>query len=141
MMCIQNLPISVSTEFHIVNGKRGFTLIELLVVMTIIALLLSIAVPRYFGSVDRTREAVLHGNLGTLRESIDKFYADNGKYPAALDELVAKRYLRKVPVDPITESAETWVVLPPPDSKSGGVFDVHSSAPGKARDGTSYADW
>lgn len=123
------------------NGKRGFTLIELLVVMTIIALLLSIAVPRYFGSVDRARESVLHENLATLREAIDKFYADNGKYPAALDELVSKRYLRKVPVDPITDSAETWVVLPPPDAKLGGIFDVHSSAQGKARDGSSYADW
>lgn len=123
------------------NGKRGFTLIELLVVMTIIALLLSIAVPRYFGSVDRAGESVLRENLATLREAIDKFYADNGKYPAALDELVSKRYLRKVPVDPITDSAETWVTLPPPDAKLVGIFDVHSSAPGKARDGSSYADW
>lgn len=126
---------------HIVNGKRGFTLIELLVVMTIIALLLTIAVPRYFGSVDRAKEAVLRENLATLRESLDKFYADTGKYPASLNELVDRRYLRKVPVDPITDSAATWVELPPVDPQKGGVYDVKSGARIKARDGTPYSDW
>jgi len=127
--------------FHIVSGKRGFTLIELLVVMTIIALLLTIAVPRYFGSVDRTKEAVLRENLATLRETLDKFYADTGKYPASLEELVTRRYLRKVPVDPITESASTWEVLPPDDPQKGGVYNVKSGAHVKARDGTEYSDW
>lgn len=127
--------------FHTVNGKRGFTLIELLVVLTIIALLLTIAVPRYFGSVDRAKEAVLHENLATLRDSLDKFYADTGKYPAVLDDLVAQRYLRRIPVDPITDSASTWVAVPPDDPKKGGVYDVKSGAHGKARDGTSYGEW
>lgn len=126
---------------RIVSGKRGFTLIELLVVMTIIALLLTIAVPRYFGSVDRTKEAVLRENLATLRESLDKFYADTGKYPANLKELVSRRYLRKVPVDPITDSAATWVELAHDDPQKGGVYDVRSGARNKARDGTPYSDW
>jgi len=126
---------------HIVNGKRGFTLIELLVVMTIIALLLTIAVPRYFGNIDRTKEAVLRENLATIRESLDKFYADTGKYPASVEELVKLRYLRKVPVDPITDSTNTWVVVPPADPQKGGVYDVKSGAHGKARDETLYSDW
>ena len=87
--------------------RRGFTLIELLVVMAIIATLLSIAAPRYFGQVDTAREKALLQSLEVMRDSIDKFRADTGKYPATLTELVEKRYLRKLPVDPITESAET----------------------------------
>lgn len=123
------------------TGKRGFTLIELLVVMTIIALLLTLAVPRYFGNVDRTRDSVLRQNLATLRESLDKYYADTGKYPAALEDLVTRRYLRKLPADPITDSSSTWIVIPPKDPQQGGVYDVRSGAPGKARDGTLYRDW
>ena len=121
--------------------KRGFTLIELLVVITIIALLLTIAVPRYFGGVDRAKEAVLHENLNIMRESLDKFFADTGKYPDSLDELVSRRYLRKLPVDPITESADTWVIVPPAYPTKGSVFDVKSGAQGSARDGTSYSEW
>lgn len=126
---------------HIVNGKRGFTLIELLVVMTIISLLLTIAVPRYFGNIDRTKESVLRENLATIRESLDKFYADTGKYPASVEELVNLRYLRKVPIDPVTDSDNTWIVIPPADPQKGGVYDVKSGARGKARDGTLYSDW
>lgn len=123
------------------NGKRGFTLIELLVVMTIIALLLTIAVPRYFGNIDRTKESVLRENLATIRDSLDKFYADTGKYPASVEELVKLQYLRKVPADPITDSANTWIVVPPADPQKGGVYDVKSGARGKARDGTLFSDW
>lgn len=116
-------------------------MIELLVVMTIISLLLTLAVPRYFGNVDKSKESVLRENLATLRDSIDKYYADTGKYPAALDDLVTYRYLRKVPVDPVTESNSTWGIIPPKDLRLGGVYDVRSGAPGKARDGTLYHDW
>jgi len=121
--------------------QRGFTLIELLVVLSIIATLLSIAVPRYTGSVDKAKESVLKENLSTLREAIDKHYGDTGKYPATLDDLVTKRYLRRIPVDPITDSANSWIVLPPADPQKGAVFDVKSGAPGKSRDGTAYASW
>ncbi len=120
---------------------KGFTLIELLVVLAIIALLVSIAAPRYFNSVEKSKETVLKQDLSTMREALDKFYGDTGSYPAVLDELISKKYLRNLPVDPITESATTWVTVPPDDSDKGGVFDVHSGAPGNGRDGTPYASW
>jgi general secretion pathway protein G len=120
--------------------SRGFTLVELLVVLAIIATLLSIAAPRYTGSVDKAKEAVLKENLATLREAIDKFAGDSGKYPASLDDLITKRYLRRIPLDPITDSTTTWVVLPPADPQKGSVFDVKSGAAGKSGDGTPYAN-
>ena len=95
--------------------KKGFTLIELLVVMSVIATLLTIAVPRYFQHLERAREASLRESLAVMRDAVDKYRADTGRYPETIEELVAKRYLRKVPPDPITESADTWVIVPPPD--------------------------
>lgn len=121
--------------------RRGFTLIELLVVMAIIATLLSIAAPRYFGQVDVAREKALAQSLEVMRDAIDKFRADTGKYPATLNELVEKRYLRKLPLDPITESAETWELVPPPDPNESGVWDVRSGARGSGRDGRPFAEW
>ena len=121
--------------------RRGFTLIELLVVFTILAILLTLAVPRYFGSVDRSKEAVLRENLNQMRDAISHYYADKGRYPDSLDALAADKYLRRVPLDPITESEKTWVVIPPPDSEKVGVYDVKSGAPGKSRDGVDYSEW
>lgn len=120
---------------------RGFTLIELLVVLSIIALLISIAAPRYFNSVDKSKEAVLKQDLFTMRDAIDKYYGDTGKYPNSIDDLVSKKYLRKLPTDPITESASTWVVVPPDNAEKGGVYDLHSGATGNGRDGTPYSSW
>jgi general secretion pathway protein G len=120
----------------------AFTLIELIVVMAIIALLISVAVPRYFNSVERSKEAVLKQNLSVMRDAIDKFYGDNGRYPEALEDLVVKRYLRKVPDDPLTQSATTWVVVRPPgDGSRSGVYDVKSGAAGSAPDGVPFAEW
>lgn len=119
----------------------GFTLIELLVVLAIVATLLTIAVPRYFSSIDRSKEAVLKENLYQLRDAIGKYHADRGKYPESLDALTADKYLRRVPLDPITESATTWVVVAPEDPQKGGVFDVKSGAQGKGTDGTEFAAW
>ena len=109
--------------------------------MAIIAILVTIAVPRYFSSVDRSKEAVLRSNLATVREAVDKYYGDRGRYPENLQELVSKHYLRSLPKDPITDSTTTWVIIPPQDPDKGGVYDVKSGAPGRARDGTEYRSW
>lgn len=130
-------PIATGKSFN-----RGFTLIELLVVMAIIATLLSIAAPRYFRSVDDARESALKSSLAQMREAIDHFHTDRGLYPQALSDLVEKRYLRAVPVDPITESAQTWQLLPAPGSEdAGSVYDVRSGATGTSRLGEAYANW
>ena len=113
--------------------KLGFTLVELMVVLTIIALLLSLVVPDYVGRMRRAEEAVLKENLMVMRDALDKHYADAGKYPASLDELVSKRYLRAVPSDPFTNSTGTWIAVPPSDPKKGGIYDVHSAAKGYER--------
>lgn len=121
----------------------GFTLIELLVVFAIIALLLSLALPRYQTSVQRSKEATLKQNLATTREAIDRFHADRGRYPDALDDLVREGYIRALPQDPVTESTATWMIVPPRDLAAAGgrVFDIRSGATGNSRDGTRYEDW
>jgi len=121
--------------------RRGFTLIELLVVMAVIATLLTIAVPRYFRSIQRSREAVLKQDLTTLRESIDKFYGDTGKHPQTLAALVEKRYLRSIPVDPIARTAEKWMVVNSDDPEDNGVKDVKSGAEGAGENGVPYGEW
>ena len=121
--------------------KRGFTLIELLVVLAIISTLMLLVAPRYFSKVDESKEAVLRDNLRLTRDVLDKFYGDNGRYPETLDELVEKKYLRALPVDPITDSATTWKTVPAPEGYNGTVYDLHSGAAGVARDGRNYADW
>lgn len=123
------------------RARSGFTLIELLVVMAIIAVLLTLAVPRYFGSLDRSKEAVLKEDLYQLRDAIGKYYGDKGRYPESLEALATERYLRKIPVDPVTESATSWVVVAPEDLQKGAVYDVKSGAQGKASDGSAYAEW
>ena len=137
-------------ECPIVTGRRhgvraagfgGFTLIELLVVMAIIATLLTIAVPRYTRSLLRSRESVLKQDLTTLRESIDKFYGDTGKYPQTLAVLVDKRYLRSIPVDPIAKSADKWIVVNSEDPEDNGVKDVRSGADGTGENGVAYGAW
>ena len=122
---------------------RGFTLIELIVVMAIVALLAGIAAPRYFHSLERARENSLRSSLRVMRDAIDHFAADRGRYPDSLDELVRTRYLRALPEDPLTGQRASWVVLTPPvDADLGGqVFDVRSGSAERAPDGSLYADW
>jgi general secretion pathway protein G len=123
------------------NRKRqdaGFTLVELLVVLAIISLLLTIALPRYFSSVDKSKEVALRENLQVLRSGIDKYYADKGEYPTALADLVSQHYFRKVPMDPVTESATTWLPQPSADADKPGVADIRSGAKGKTREGVPY---
>lgn len=121
--------------------KRGFTLIELIVALAIVAIILTIAAPKYFGNIDKTKEAVLREDLYVLRDAIDKYYGDKNKYPDALEDLVTEKYLRSIPIDPFTLSARSWVLVPPEDTSLGVVSDVRSSAPNKARDGTWFKDW
>jgi len=123
------------------RSQAGFTFIELLVVMVIIALLLSIVAPRYFNSIDKAKEAVLRQDLGMLRDAIDQFYSDTGSYPLSLEELVERSYLRSIPIDPLTESAETWVEIQPSNEGEEGVYDIRTGFTGKAKDGTYYEEW
>ena len=119
--------------------SKGFTLIELLVVLAIIALLLTLAMPRYFSSLDRAKVDALRHDLTTMREAIDKYYGDNGQYPDSLNQLVEKKYLRAIPPDPLTDSPDTWVVEPPKEGQ-GAVYDVRSGARGQTTDGKEYGE-
>ncbi|MES2741054.1 MAG: prepilin-type N-terminal cleavage/methylation domain-containing protein [Pseudomonadota bacterium] len=126
---------------HRPRRRRGFTLIELLVVLGIIALLLTLAVPRYFPTVDKARETILADNLRNVRATIDQFYGDTGRYPDSLEQLVEKKYLREMPIDPITENSTSWIVVPPEDGLQGGVYSVRSGAAGNDRSGKPYSEW
>ena len=117
---------------------RGFTLIELLVVLAIVSLLLTLALPRYFASLEMSKERVLAENLRVTRDAIDKYFADRGRYPDSLDELVSQRYLRSLPFDPIVESDQHWTVSPPDNGLPGSVADVHSTALGNGPDGRAW---
>lgn len=129
------------------KARFGFTVVELLVVLAAIGLLLSIVAPRYMHHLDAAAEVALKQNLFQMRDAIDKFHADQGRYPDKLQELVEKRYLRAVPVDPITRKSDSWVAVSPEsgsasrEGERGQVFDVKSGAPGRAADGTAYASW
>ena len=124
----------------------GWTLIELLVVISLVMILASLALTQYRNSIRSAKEAVLRSNLFLMREAIDQFYADKGKYPDSLDALVSERYLRAVPKDPITDSSDSWQTVqadPEPGSvsASAGIYDVKSGSNDTALDGSRYADW
>jgi general secretion pathway protein G len=126
----------------VMKPTRGFTLIELLVVLAILGLLLSLAAPKYVRSVDGAKETVLAENLRITREAIDRFHADRGRYPVSLDELVVRRYLRSLPVDPLIDSATAWrLVASTSEEGTQGVTDLKSRAPGVGRNGRPYAQW
>jgi general secretion pathway protein G len=125
---------------------RGFTLIELLIVITLISILASMGVVIYRNSVQSSKEAVLHTDLFRMRDAIDQYYADKAKYPASLDALVSEGYMRAIPVDPLTKSADTWQTVPAEPqpgntSTDPGIYNVKSGASGTGLDGTSYSDW
>jgi general secretion pathway protein G len=132
-------------ECHTVIGDEhrssGFTLIELLVVLLIIGGLLTIAAPRYFSSVDKSKEVVLAQDLSILRDALDQYYGDRGVYPSVLSELADARYVRQIPVDPMTKSAESWVTLFSQDGGIEGIVDVRSGSEGVGRDGRPYNEW
>jgi general secretion pathway protein G len=138
MNAILTTKVRKSVQYNIGRQLKGFTLIELLVVLGIIALLASLAVPRYFQSIDTAKETILADNLKTVRETIDKFYGDTGRYPESLDELVEKKYLRTLPFDPITESNTTWLISAPDNGAKGSVYNINSGAPGVDRNGKPF---
>ena len=118
--------------------RKGFTLIEMLVVMAIVALLLTLAAPRYFASLDKAKDVSLEENLKVLRVTLDRFYADKGRYPETLEELVEQKYLRNVPVDPVSGTDRSWRLVPAQDVNTKGIADVKSGAQGVSHDGRSY---
>ena len=120
--------------------RHGFTLIELLVVLAIVSMLLSLAVPRYFKTIDNGKETLLVDNLRQTRAILDKFYGDTGRYPESLDELVDKAYLKQVPIDPVTGSSSTWVVVSPRGAVPGKVFNLRSGAGGLDRFGRPFSE-
>ncbi|NOU25054.1 MAG: prepilin-type N-terminal cleavage/methylation domain-containing protein [Methylotenera sp.] len=119
---------------------KGFTFIELTVVMAVIALIISIAMPRYFDGLERGKETALKQNLKEMREAIDHYHTDKGEYPINLQTLVSERYLRFIPADPITEMTDTWLIIAPPDN-SNRVYDVASGATTASRSGEAYNTW
>lgn len=123
------------------RSVSGFTLIELLVVLAIVALLLTLSLPRYFNRIDSAKESILADNLRNTRAVIDQYHADTGKYPESLEQLVGRKYLPSMPVDPISGSSATWIIVPPEDASQGGVYDLHSGALGSGRNGRPYQEW
>jgi general secretion pathway protein G len=140
------------------RGERGFTLLELIIVVAMIGVLASIAMPALKDMPRRAKEAVLKTNLHSIRETLDMYYGDKGRYPTSLEELVEAKYFREIPFDPFTKSNTSWVVVledeleegseeepgppPGPDEPAGpGILDVRSGAPGVSLDGTPYAEW
>jgi general secretion pathway protein G len=132
----------LSGSCNTVTGRRdGFTIIELMVVLAVLALLVSVVTPRFIRHVEKARESVLRQNLFVLRDAIDKYSADNGRYPASLQVLADTKYIRRVPEDPITGRNDSWVLVMPSSQSQQGIFDIRSGATGSAQDGTAYASW
>jgi general secretion pathway protein G len=138
--------MTIRTRARTLRDQSGFTLVELLVVLALISILASMAVIQYRNGVRHSEESVLRTDLFRMRDAIDQYYADKNKYPASLEALVSDGYMRQIPQDPLTKSADTWQTIPAEPDPSNptaepGVYNVKSGATGTALDGTTYADW
>lgn len=123
-------------------SEDGFTFIELLVVLAVMALLSSLVVSVSMGKIRQSKESALKEDLHSLRKALDDFYADKGKYPVKLQDLVDQHYLRSIPPDPLTDSAESWqTVLSQDPAQKGGIVDIHSGSEEKTIDGKPYGEW
>ena len=126
------------------TGERGFTLLEMLIVVALVGIMASLAVVQFKHTPQKAKEAVLKEDLYIIRDIIDQYFTDKGKYPSTLQDLVDAGYIRKIPVDPITGSSESWQIENVPAEEgedAGGIYDVHSGAPGAGLDGTNYSEW
>lgn len=127
---------------HIIQKNKGFTLIELLVVLAIIAMLVSMASPKFFKSLERSKETALRHDLSVMRNAISQFYSDQSRYPQSMQELVQAGYLKAIPVDPVLNRSDTWILLSPPiGSSQSGLYDVISGSPDVGLDGTPYSNY
>ncbi|MBN1848462.1 MAG: type II secretion system protein [Deltaproteobacteria bacterium] len=128
-------------ERPIKNGSHGYTLIELMVVLSIIGILATMAQPNFQKTIIRAKEASLRQSLFVLRDVIDQYYADHGRYPDMLEDLVEQRYIRAIPEDPFTHSTTTWIITPPEGGVMGGVYDVHSGSDLIGLNNVPYNEW
>ena len=123
------------------NNNKGYTLIEMMTVIAIISILATIAAPSFQKSIIRAKEASLRKSLFTLRDVIDQYFADHGDYPESLEILTEKKYIRAIPMDPITGSSETWILVPPEGEGLSGIYDIHSGSDKISLYGTPYNEW
>ena len=129
----------------VLNGKKVYTLLELMIVVAIVGILVSLAIPSFQQSAIKAKETALKQNLFTMRAVLDQYYADRGEYPENLEALVEAKYLRAIPVDPLTKSSTTWTAIyeeqEEGEDSPAGIYDIKSGSDEVARDGTPYKDW
>ena len=123
------------------KDRQGFTLIEMMIVVSILSILATMALPSFQKSLVRAKETNLRRTLFIMRDTIDQYYADHGRYPDSLQDLEAKKYIRQIPMDPFTGSSDTWITIPPEGFAEGTVYDVHSGSNKVSIDGTPYNEW